>query len=129
VHGGLWEDAMTAHRFWTAPGVTAGLQQAGFIVLAPNRLQRAPSWEAEAEHLAAGLPERPVTVIAASNGCSAALRLALASPARVTRLLLAWPATAGGATALPACPEPLRPGFPAHLARFLASATGFSSGR
>jgi len=38
-----------------------------------------------------------VTVLAGSNGCSAAARLALDFPGTVTRLLLAWPATAGDA--------------------------------
>ncbi|WUH89400.1 alpha/beta hydrolase [Streptomyces sp. NBC_00433] len=95
IHGGLWEDSMDADRFWAAPGITAGLEREGFTVLAPNRLHRPPSWDAEVEHLAAALPSGPVSVVAGSNGCSAAVRLALAIPDRIARLLLAWPATAG----------------------------------
>ncbi|WP_436533037.1 alpha/beta hydrolase [Actinoplanes sp. HUAS TT8] len=94
VHGGLWEE-MDAERFWHRPGIVAGLQRHGVGVLAPDRLRRPRSWTAEAQHLAALLPEHPVTVVAGSNGCSAAVRLALAAPERVERLLLAWPATAG----------------------------------
>jgi pimeloyl-ACP methyl ester carboxylesterase len=95
VHGGLWEDGMDASRFWVAPGVSAGLEREGFTVLAPNRLHRPPSWDAEVEHLASVLPKYAVSVVAGSNGCSAAVRLALAFPNRIERLLLAWPATAG----------------------------------
>ncbi|MEO3749533.1 alpha/beta hydrolase [Streptomyces sp. B6B3] len=72
------------------------MERAGFTVLAPDRPRRPPSWEAEVDHLAAFLPSgHRVSVVAASNGCSAAVRLALAFPRRITRLLLAWPATAG----------------------------------
>src|SRR5262249_4080256 len=49
------------------------------------------------EHLTAALPDRPIVVIAGSNGCAAAIRLVLARPDRVARLVLAWPATAGDA--------------------------------
>ena len=94
IHGGLWED-MDAGRFWHRPGIVAGLESDGFRVLAPDRIRHTPSWADEARHLAAGLPDHPVTVVAGSNGCSVAVRLALAPPGRVERLLLAWPATAG----------------------------------
>jgi pimeloyl-ACP methyl ester carboxylesterase len=94
VHGGLWED-MDAERFWVRPGVVDGLRDAGFAVAAPDRAPRATSWEAEAEHLAGLLPAGPVTLVAGSNGCSAAVALALSRPVLVERLLLAWPATAG----------------------------------
>jgi len=86
---------MNADRFWAAPGITAGLERAGFTVLAPNRLHRPPSWAAEVEHLAPLLPGHAVSLVSGSNGCSAAVRLALAFPNRIERLLLAWPATAG----------------------------------
>jgi pimeloyl-ACP methyl ester carboxylesterase len=98
LHGGLWEDDMNADRFWEAPGISAGLEREGFTVLAPNRLHRPPSWDAEVEHLAPVLPKDPVSVVAGSNGCSVAVRLALAFPNRIERLLLAWPATAGNPT-------------------------------
>jgi pimeloyl-ACP methyl ester carboxylesterase len=94
VPGGLWED-MDAERFWHRPGVVAALQHRGLDVRTADRPHRAPSWTSEADHLAAALPDRPVTVLAGSNGCSAAVRLALARPDRIERLVLAWPATAG----------------------------------
>jgi pimeloyl-ACP methyl ester carboxylesterase len=94
VHGGLWEEGMNADRFWRQPGIVAGLEQRGFDVLAPDRRYRAPDWSAEASHLAAALPGLPVTVVAGSNGCSAAARLALDFPGTVASLILAWPATA-----------------------------------
>jgi pimeloyl-ACP methyl ester carboxylesterase len=95
IHGGLWEDGMDAERFWTTPGIVAGLQRRGLEVLAPNRPARAPSWAAEATLLGPGLPDRPVTLVAGSNGCSVAVRLALLRPDPIQRLLLAWPPTAG----------------------------------
>src|SRR4051794_34114160 len=94
IHGGLWED-MDAEGFWRKPGIAAGLQQNGWDVLAPDRAKRAPDWAAEVEHLATALPDHAVALVAGSNGCSAAVRLALTHPERVDRLLLAWPATAG----------------------------------
>jgi pimeloyl-ACP methyl ester carboxylesterase len=60
-------------------------------VIAPDRLPRATSWSAEAGHLAA-VPELaggPVTVVGASFGCAAAVRLALDFPPLVGRLVLA----------------------------------------
>ncbi len=95
VHGGLWEEAATAARFWQDTGIEAGLRRRGLPVLAPDRLRQAQGWRAEAAHLASFLPSGPVAVVAASNGCSAAARLALTLPAQVARLVLAWPATAG----------------------------------
>jgi pimeloyl-ACP methyl ester carboxylesterase len=94
VHGGLWED-MDAERFWVRPGVVAGLVGAGVEVLAPDRLPRPDSWAAEVEHLLGLLPAAPSTVVAGSNGCSVAARIAVEHPSRVARLVLAWPATAG----------------------------------
>jgi pimeloyl-ACP methyl ester carboxylesterase len=94
IHGGLWEAGMDADRFWAQPGIVAGLEKRGFDVLAPDRRHRAPDWAAEASHLASALPGRPVIVLAGSNGCSAATRLALDFPDSVAALLLAWPATA-----------------------------------
>ncbi|AEV83636.1 hypothetical protein ACWT_2805 [Actinoplanes sp. SE50] len=94
IHGGLGED-MNADRFWHRPGVVTALRRHGVDVVAPDRLRRPTDWTAEADHLTTLLPGHPVTVVAGSNGCSAAVRLALAAPGRVARLLLAWPATAG----------------------------------
>src|SRR5690606_32218554 len=53
------------------------------------------SWDIEADDLAAVLDAAGVEracVVAGSNGCSAAARLALRHPERVARLLLSWPA-------------------------------------
>jgi len=94
VHGGLWED-MDAERFWVRTGVVAGLTAAGVQVAAPDRLPRPESWTEEVRHLRTLLPQRPVTLVAGSNGCSVAARLAVDDPGRVLRLVLAWPATAG----------------------------------
>ncbi len=95
IHGGLWEEGMDAARFWRQPGIVAGLERRGFDVFAPDRLYQAPDWTTEASHLAQAIPDAPVTVLAGSNGGSAAARLAVNFPGTVTRLLLAWPATAG----------------------------------
>jgi pimeloyl-ACP methyl ester carboxylesterase len=94
IHGGLWEEGMDSERFWHQPGIVAGLQDHGFEVLAPSRLHQAPDWTTEASYLAPAMPGPPVTILAGSNGCPAAARLALDFPNAVTRLLLAWPATA-----------------------------------
>lgn len=96
VHGGLYED-MDANRFWEAPGVADGLAAAGFQVLAPDRLRQPPAWTDEAAALATALrgAPSPAGVVAGSNGCSAALRLALDYPDLVKCLVLAWPAAAG----------------------------------
>ncbi|HEY4021053.1 MAG TPA: alpha/beta hydrolase [Pseudonocardiaceae bacterium] len=94
VHGGLWED-IRADGFW-GPGVVAGLAERGQHVLAPDRPYRAPSWSVEAQALSDEVPEAgSVRVLAGSNGCSAAVRFALAEPGRVDALILAWPPTAG----------------------------------
>jgi pimeloyl-ACP methyl ester carboxylesterase len=107
IHGGLWGEGMDADRFWRHPGVVAGLERQGFDVLAPDRLPRPPDWTAETDHLLPALSLRPDLVMAGSNGCSVAVRLALARPDQVPRLLLAWPATAGD----PAVDGPTRRGL------------------
>lgn len=96
VHGGLHED-MDAWRFWGTTGVISGLEERGLRVRAPDRLSGAVSWQSEADHLAPALLDEPVVVVAGSNGCSVAVRLALTHPKQVERLVLAWPATAGDA--------------------------------
>jgi pimeloyl-ACP methyl ester carboxylesterase len=96
VHGGLWE-AMNAEWFWVRPGIVAALRGRGLAVLAPDRLARPSSWDEDAAHLATALPAGPVVLVAGSNGCSAAVRLAVTHPESVRALLLAWPATAGNA--------------------------------
>jgi len=91
VHGGLWED-IGADWFWRRAGIVAGFERLGFTVAAPDRLRRAASWAADAEHVLAAVPDGPVTVMGGSFGCSVAVRLALDSQGRVERLVLAWPA-------------------------------------
>ena len=91
IHGGLWED-IGADWFWRRPGVVAGFERLGFTVVAPDRLRRPGSWAADAEHVLAAVPGgEPVTVVGGSFGCSVAVRLALDSPGRVSRIVLAWP--------------------------------------
>jgi alpha-beta hydrolase superfamily lysophospholipase len=93
IHGGLWED-IGADWFWRRPGIVAGFERLGFTVVAPDRLRRPASWAADAEHVLAAVPgDEPVTVAGGSFGCSVAVRLALDSPGRVSRMVLAWPAS------------------------------------
>jgi pimeloyl-ACP methyl ester carboxylesterase len=75
---------------------------AGWRVLSPDRLREAASWPAEADHLAAALAREPagMTVVAGSNGCSAAVRLALDRPRVAGRLVLCWPATTDDGTTM-----------------------------
>jgi hypothetical protein len=95
IHGGLWED-IDADWFWRRPGILAGLERLGFTVAAPDRLRRPASWAADAGHVLAAVPGgEPVTVLGGSFGCSVAVRLALDSPGRVSRMVLAWPASLG----------------------------------
>lgn len=102
VHGGLHEQ-MDAGRFWVAPGVAGSVAAAGYRVLLPDRrwsggATTAPvsehTWALEGADLAAVLRHAsapPALVVAGSNGCSAALRLALDQPELVAGLVLAWP--------------------------------------
>ena len=92
IHGGLWED-IGADWFWRRPGIAAGLERLGFTVVAPDRLRRPASWAADAGHVLAAVAGGPVTVVGGSFGCSVAVRLALDSPGRVSRMVLAWPAS------------------------------------
>jgi len=95
IHGGLWED-IGADWFWRRPGILSGFEQLGFIVVAPDRLRLSASWAADAEHVLAAVPGgEPVTVVGGSFGCLVAVRLALDSPGRVSRMMLAWPASLG----------------------------------
>lgn len=102
VHGGLF-DPMDGARFWRAPGVVSDLVAAGYRVLTPDRRFHgrtmapfaAHSWAREASDLLAVLGHaglERVHVVAGSNGCSAALRLALLAPKTVASLALCWPA-------------------------------------
>jgi len=93
IHGGLW-DTMDADGFWRTPGIVAGLESAGLTVLAPDRPRNPATWSVEVAELSKSLGGS-VSVVGASNGCSAAVLLALAYPQIVEQLLLAWPATGG----------------------------------
>jgi pimeloyl-ACP methyl ester carboxylesterase len=96
VPGGLYEDMDTA-RFWVKPGVAAGLRGAGFDVVALDRLRRPTTWAEDASALAdriRSLGGVAVAVVAGSNGCSTAVRLALDHRDLVAGLVLCWPATA-----------------------------------
>jgi thiamine-phosphate pyrophosphorylase len=94
IHGGLGGE-IDAAGFWHVPGVADDLATAGWRVLSPDRLRDATSWVAEGDHLAVALAREPdgLTVVAGSNGCSAAVRLALDHTAAVGRLVLCWPST------------------------------------
>jgi pimeloyl-ACP methyl ester carboxylesterase len=55
------------------------------------------SWSEEVEHLRASFPSVPSrwSLVAGSNGCSVAVRIAVDCEGLVSRLVLCWPATAG----------------------------------
>ncbi len=96
IPGGLYED-MDVGRFWIEPGVVEDLDVAGFDALPVQRLRRPTSWSEDAAAVTAhirDLGSDVVAVVAGSNGCSTALRLAIASPELVSRIVLCWPATA-----------------------------------
>jgi pimeloyl-ACP methyl ester carboxylesterase len=102
VHGGLHERTDAA-RFRVAPGVAGAVAGAGYRLLLPDRRWlggattapvREHTWPLEGDDLAAVLRHAgaaPALVVAGSNGCSAALRLALDRPGLVAGLVLAWP--------------------------------------
>ena len=97
VHGGLYEDADPA-MFWGQTGIGAGLRTAGYRVFAVTRPASPRSWEAERDSLAVAISaktDEPVALVAASNGCSAAMRCAIDIPDMVSTIVLCWPATAG----------------------------------
>lgn len=104
VHGGLF-DPMDGERFWKTPGIAEDIRAKGYRVLIPDRrfstgrttsTFTTHSWDIEATDLAkviinAGVEK--VHLIAGSNGCSAAIHLALSTPQHVRSLVLCWPAT------------------------------------
>lgn len=96
-------ERMDARRFWVAPGVAGSVAAAGYRVLLPDRRWSGAAttgpvsehtWALEGADLGA-VPRHagaaPALVVAGSNGCSAALRLALDQPELVAGLVLAWP--------------------------------------
>ena len=102
LHGGLF-DSMDGERFWWDAGVGPDIVARGYRVLTPDRRYgggrtSAPfavhDWDVEVADVTAVLNHAGVaraTVIAGSNGCSAALRFALVAPLRVAGLVLCWP--------------------------------------
>ncbi len=96
VSGGLYED-VGPEQFWDGPGVTSALCALGWSVHTPHRTIRPRSWHDETATLleAVTLVGRgePVGLVAASNGCTPALRLALEHPTLVAQVVLCWPAT------------------------------------
>ena len=99
VHGGLYDDPpMTAGGFWLPTGVVDALVDRDVDVILHERPATPRSWIEERIALEATLREAEVdraAIVAGSNGCSVALRLALDAPSMVARTLLCWPATAG----------------------------------
>lgn len=97
VHGGLYE-GMTSETFWNQTGVLGELRANHLTHIAPQRPAQPRSWSEEEDALLAAIDEAgfdKVALVGASNGCSAAARLAISHPDRVERLMLAWPATTG----------------------------------
>lgn len=102
VHGGLM-DPMDGDRFWGRPGVVGDLVGAGYRAIVPDRRFGGgrtrsdfvvATWEREVEDMLAVLDASGVErahVVAGSNGCTVAARLALAAPGRVRSLALCWP--------------------------------------
>jgi pimeloyl-ACP methyl ester carboxylesterase len=96
-------DPMDGERFWIAPGVAGDLAAAGYRVLVPDRRFHAGrtsadfalhDWSVEVDDLLAVLEAAGVGrahVVAGSNGCTAAVRLALRRSRRVRSLVLCWP--------------------------------------
>ncbi|MGH1502397.1 MAG: alpha/beta fold hydrolase [Acidimicrobiales bacterium] len=96
VHGGLY-DGGSAEEWWDASGVIDALASRRLPVMVHRRPAQPTRWADESAALAATLADAgpmPV-VVAAADGCSAALRLAVDQPGRIARLVLAWPAVAG----------------------------------
>ncbi|MDP8908171.1 MAG: alpha/beta hydrolase, partial [Chloroflexota bacterium] len=103
IHGGLM-DPMSGERFWITPGVVDDLVGAGYRTLVPDRRYHAgrttaefsvATWDVEADDMAAVLNAAGVErarVVAGSNGCSVAIRLARRHSDLVTTLALCWPA-------------------------------------
>lgn len=113
IHGGLM-DPMNGERFWIMPGIAEDLVASGFRVIIPDRRYHAGqttapldpfTWDIDARDIAtattaAEIVDGSAHVIAGSNGCSTALRLALRHPERVRSLTLCWPSAQDNARLL-----------------------------
>ncbi len=97
VHGGLYDET-TPDEYWVSSGIGPALDQRIISYRMPRRPHRPADWFQESAALAAAIEaegwER-VAIVAASDGCSAAVRLAIDHPTLVARLVLAWPVTTG----------------------------------
>ncbi len=97
VPGGLYDDPpMTANDFWVSTGVAAALSRLGVEFTLHERPLEPRSWAEEANALAKTIREAgydKAGIIAGSNGCSTALRLAIDHPELIARTMLCWPAT------------------------------------
>jgi pimeloyl-ACP methyl ester carboxylesterase len=104
IHGGLF-DPIDGKHFWELPGVVDQLLTLGYRALVPDRRYsrgqtttpfEVYSWEKEAADFAAVLHAatiESVSLVAGSNGCSAAIRFAVAYPSLIRSLVLCWPVT------------------------------------
>ena len=102
IHGGLYEPTGPA-SFWMETGVVKALSRRGLDVLTPERLAEPSSWAQDADHVAEQLRAGvagAVPVVAGSNGCSTAARLAIAYPSLVECIAFCWPVTVGQGHAL-----------------------------
>jgi len=99
VAGGLYDEPpVTAQWFWVETGVAPMLARRKVEVVVHDRPQAPMSWDEETAALLATIENAGhdrVALVAASNGCSPALRLMLDRPELVARTMLCWPATAG----------------------------------
>jgi len=98
VPGGLYDDPpVTATDFWVTSGVASALSRLGVEFTLHERPKAPRSWAEEADALAGtirGAGYEKAGIVAGSNGCSAALRLAIDHPELTVRTMLCWPATA-----------------------------------
>lgn len=98
VHGGLY-DGSTAEEWWGASGIVDALAARDLRVVVHRRPVAPSHWGDESAALAetvATAGPLPV-VVAAADGCSAALRLAVDRPGLIARIVAAWPTIAGDA--------------------------------
>lgn len=96
IPGGLYED-IGAFEFWIRSGVVQGLFDVGIKARPIDRLLSPRSWAEDADAVLSAIKvscKEPAVLVAASNGCSTAVRIAIDHPEWVRKLILCWPATA-----------------------------------
>ena len=95
IHGGLG-GGKGADWFWRQPGASPDFSGSGSPWSHRTSSPASSFGAADAEQVLAAVPGgEPVTVVGGSFGCSVAVRLALDSPDRVSRMVLVWPASLG----------------------------------